>query len=642
MEEQLQRKRRSDSAFFLLFAFCSLKKTKKTHLHSSYTLSLSLLICFVFPEMELEKGQSLPEVQRGAEKKKRGRSKRETRTDRDSIGDGERKNSTSSSTTSKQTPSTQQLSSRVVGTDEPIIAVMRSVVAEASSSNSNGSPVASLAQGAVWWQPPPVALKAAADAALNDSALSSAYGDDMGLPELRAALLRKCERDHGLESRKHAAMVSAGANLAVSALALALLDSSPSSDSSSSSSASRSSNEATKKKRNRNRKDAAVLFPPYYFNAKMAVQLAGAEVVLGQSDEGTWLPDVEWLEGRLREEDEEEEKEEAEGDIKNSSLLLSRIRMVYLVNPGNPSGVVVPYELVQRLVEVCSGKKRKSKRAVFLVLDSTYEAFAPPPSTLTPASSSSASTPSPGPPFPLPSGPHVIHVGSFSKAFGAAGWRAGYIIYPLVRRARHEGESAKEGDGRSEEENGDTSVVIDLLGPQLLKIQDTLPIHAAIASQRLALACLEGTKTGTGEGGGQEKEEGESESSSFGRAWVSEKVAGLSSSKKAAEAALGNLGSESRLWGEGAIYLWARLPPRTLLTTTEGEEGGSEAASAAADDREFVRFCVSQHGVAVIPGSACGVPGCVRVAYGKPRPGPEFEEAAARLGRACKAWVERK
>lgn len=83
MEEQLQRKRRSDSAFFLLFAFCSLKKTKKTHLHSSYTLSLSLLICFVFPEMELEKGQSLPEVQRGAEKKKRGRSKRETRTDRD-------------------------------------------------------------------------------------------------------------------------------------------------------------------------------------------------------------------------------------------------------------------------------------------------------------------------------------------------------------------------------------------------------------------------------------------------------------------------------------------------------------------------------------------------------------------------------
>ena len=45
----------------------------------------------------------------------------------------------------------------------------------------------------------------------------------MGLPDLRAALLRKCERDHGLCAKSHAAMVSAGANLAVSALALAVI-----------------------------------------------------------------------------------------------------------------------------------------------------------------------------------------------------------------------------------------------------------------------------------------------------------------------------------------------------------------------------------------------------------------------------------
>ena len=586
---------------------------------------------------------------------------------------------------------------------------MRSVIAEASSSNSNGVPVASLAQGAVWWQPPAVALRAAADAALKEPVISSAYNDDMGLPELRAALLRKCERDHGLREKEHAAMVSAGANLAVSALALALLDS----DSSSAAAAASNDddddgarNKRTRKKKNNNRKDAAVLFPPYYFNAKMAVQLAGAEVVLGRSDPETWLPDVGWLEERLREEDEDEEdaeREEAEaeeaeaaGDSNEKSPLPPRIRMVYLVNPGNPSGVVVPYELVQRLVEACSGRGRRrgrGGRAVFLVLDSTYEAFAPPRRPLPPpppissgASSGSSPPPDPPPPFPLPSAPHVIHVGSFSKSYGAAGWRVGYVVYPLVRGRRGGGGGALAGgDGRggggddrnaggasSPASSSSAAAAVDLLGPQLLKIQDTLPIHAAIASQRLALACLDGRE--------EEEEEKEKErekretrttaaaepgsssfppppnpdpSSSFGRAWVEEKVAGLASSKKMAEEALRNLGPGSRVWGEGAIYLWARLPPPPPpppKTTTTTEGGGGErnaaaaeaAAAAAADDREFVRFCVSKHGVAVIPGSACGVPGCVRVAYGKPRPGPEFEEAAARLGRACTEWVARK
>ena len=534
---------------------------------------------------------------------------------------------------------------------------MRAVVAEASSSNLNGNAVASLAQGAVWWQPPAVALGAAADAALRDPGLCSAYGDDMGLPQLRAALLRKCERDHGLRAEEHAAMVSAGANLAVSALALALLDFSSSSNSSSSSpsSSSKESSKGQKIRKSRRRKDAAVLFPPYYFNAKMAVQLAGAEVVLGRSDPGTWLPDADWLEARLREEDDEEEREENESEEneneksesdKASPLLLPRIRMVYLVNPGNPSGVVVPYELVQRLVEVCSGRNRRSKRAVFLVLDSTYEAFAP-------SLSKNPSNPPPPVPFPLPSAPHVIHVGSFSKAYGAAGWRVGYVVYPLVkapRRGRRRGVGGGGGNGGDDDEksgdgdnNNSDATTLDPLGPQLLKIQDTLPIHAAIASQRLALACLEGT------GGEGEGDEEEAKSSSFGRSWVSEKVAGLASSKSAAEAALAELGPGSRMWGEGAIYLWARLPP-PKATEAEGgqgeggEEGEAEGAKRAEDDddREFVRFCVSRFGVAVIPGSACGVPGCFRVAYGKPAPGPEFEEAAARLGRACRAWVKRK
>ena len=47
----------------------------------------------------------------------------------------------------------------------------------------------------------------------------------------------------------------------------------------------------------------------------------------------------------------------------------------------------------------------------------------------------------------------------------------------------------------------------------------------------------------------------------------------------------------------GAIYLVARLPPH------------------AADDVAAVRTLAEEHGVALIPGSACGAPGHIRVCY---------------------------
>ena len=43
--------------------------------------------------------------------------------------------------------------------------------------------------------------------------------------------------------------------------------------------------------------------------------------------------------------------------------------------------------------------------------------------------------------------------------------------------------------------------------------------------------------------------------------------------------------------------------------------------------------------VSVIPGSGCGCPGHIRVAFGKPEPG-EFREAAARLRRALQQLVD--
>jgi len=46
--------------------------------------------------------------------------------------------------------------------------------------------------------------------------------------------------------------------------------------------------------------DAAVIFAPYYFNHKMALQMTGCSVVVGQTD-NSLLPDMGWLRARLAE-----------------------------------------------------------------------------------------------------------------------------------------------------------------------------------------------------------------------------------------------------------------------------------------------------------------------------------------------------
>jgi aspartate/methionine/tyrosine aminotransferase len=395
------------------------------------------------------------------------------------------------------------LSARVLATDAPVIADVRALVESVPG-------CLSLAQGAVHWAPPPAALDAAATAAADPA--TSFYGPDLGTPSLRGAVLAALVRDHGLDGSRYRVAITPGANMAVGALALALLDPG----------------------------DAALSYAPAYFNADMAVQLAGGVVEHVACDAG-WRPDVAATRARL------------------ADPSKPPVRAVYLVNPGNPSGVTVPRAVVDDLVAAAAAA------GVWLVLDGTYAAFAPPGDAA----------------FRLPSAPHVIHVGSFSKAYGAAGWRVGWIADPVEAGAAAPSDDA------------------DPLSGALLKILDTLPIHAAHASQALAAACL----------------------SAAGPAWVADRVAALAPSRAAARAALAPL--HPHVWGGDAIYWWARLPP------------GCE------DDWRVVRWMAAAHRVAVVPGSACGTPGHVRVAFAKPAPGPEFEEAARRLGAACRVLVER-
>ncbi|KAL6285801.1 hypothetical protein ACE6H2_010191 [Prunus campanulata] len=145
-------------------------------------------------------------------------------------------------------------------------------------------------------------------------------------------------------------------------------------------------------------------------------------------------------------------------------------------------------------------------------------------------------------------GNHIVNIFSFSKAYGMMGWRVGYIAYP----------SEVEG-----------------LATQLLKVQDNIPICASIISQYLALHSLE-----------------------MGPEWVTERVKGLVKNREIVLEALSPLGKDAVKGGEGAIYLWAKLPDKYV------------------EDDKFVHWLVHRHGVVVIPGSACGCPGNVRISFG--------------------------
>lgn len=72
------------------------------------------------------------------------------------------------------------------------------------------------------------------------------------------------------------------------------------------------------------------------------------------------------------------------------------------------------------------------------------------------------------------------------------------------------------------------------------------------------------------------------------------------------------LGSSVVAGGEGALYLWAKLPP------------GCENDVAA------VEWLVKAAGVCLVPGSSCGSPGWVRCSFGN-LPPSRMGEATSRL-----------
>ncbi len=222
--------------------------------------------------------------------------------------------------------------------------------------------------------------------------------------------------------------------------------------------------------------DEVILQTPYYFNHEMAVTMASCRPVLVPTDADYQL--------------QVNEIEQA---------ITARTRAVVTISPNNPTGAVYPEASLRAVNELCR------ERGIYHIHDEAYESFVYDGAThFSPASAAGTAG-------------HTISLFSFSKAYGFASWRIGYMVAP------------------------------EHLFISIKKIQDTILICAPVISQYAAGGAL---KAGT--------------------AWCREKIASISEVRRMALAAFAALAGRCAVPpANGAFYFLLRLdtdrPPMQVV-----------------------------------------------------------------------------
>lgn len=165
--------------------------------------------------------------------------------------------------------------------------------------------------------------------------------------------------------------------------------------------------------------DEVILPVPFYFNHEMAIEMAGCTAVRVPTTDRYQLK-VDAIE----------------------HAITPRTRAIVTISPNNPSGAVLSEMSLRQVNELCRA------RGLYHLADEPYEYF----------TYGAARHVSPGS-FSNAAG-HTISMYSLSKAYGFAGWRVGYMVYP------------------------------EPLGSAMMKAQDTILICPTIASQVGAAAAL--------------------------------------------------------------------------------------------------------------------------------------------------------
>jgi aspartate/methionine/tyrosine aminotransferase len=166
--------------------------------------------------------------------------------------------------------------------------------------------------------------------------------------------------------------------------------------------------------------DEVILPVPFYFNHEMAIEMAGCRAVRVPTDDRYQLR-VDAI----------------------AAAVTDRTRAIVTISPNNPSGAVLREHELRAVNALCRN------RGIYHFSDEAYEYF----------TYGDARHVSPGA-FADAAG-HTISLYSLSKAYGFAGWRIGYMVYP------------------------------EHLDAAMLKSQDTILICPTVASQLAANAALE-------------------------------------------------------------------------------------------------------------------------------------------------------
>ena len=243
----------------------------------------------------------------------------------------------------------------------------------------------SLAQGVPSYSPPKELL--AEFAKLLTEQKIHTYTADPGTLELRKSISSMILQDFSIKSTASEIVVTPGANQAFINVILSLCDP----------------------------KDRVMLLSPYYFNHKMALDMFGFKSVIFETEDDFSI------------------------DYSKLKPLMKDVKVLVLVNPGNPSG----YSYSQGQLRELANFLKSNSPDVVVVSDETYNYFSYVWS-FTPMRNLY---------------PRTITLGSLSKSFGIPGWRIGYYHIP-------------------ESEFQD---LMDLS----LKVQDTTVICASHASQEL-------------------------------------------------------------------------------------------------------------------------------------------------------------
>lgn len=164
--------------------------------------------------------------------------------------------------------------------------------------------------------------------------------------------------------------------------------------------------------------DEIILPVPFYFNHEMAIQMAGCRAVR--------VPTADDYQLRL--------------DAIEAAIT-PRTRAVVTVSPNNPTGAVLSESSLCAVNQLCAA------RGLVHISDEPYEYFTYGVPHFSPGSLPGAAA-------------HTVSMYSLSKAYGFAGWRIGYVVYP------------------------------DALRASMMKSQDTILICPTIAAQVAAQAAL--------------------------------------------------------------------------------------------------------------------------------------------------------